>query len=80
MPAERSKLINIGDELIEIDNKNLRNMTTEKIVKILKNINNKNKVNIKFNSKKNSELFDQNYNQVCSNWYSLHVLKSPIHL
>lgn len=67
LPAEGSKLINIGDELIEIDNKNLRNMTTEKIVKILKNINNKNKVNIKFNSKKNSELFDKNYNEVCVN-------------
>ena len=67
LPAESSKLINIGDELLEIDNNNLQTMKVSKIVEVLKSMNNKRTdVNIRFNSKINNKLLEENYKTVCS--------------
>jgi C-terminal processing protease CtpA/Prc len=66
LPAEDTELINIGDELVEIDGNNLQILKISKVVEILKGMNKKKgEVNIRFNSIKNNELFDDNYKKVC---------------
>ncbi len=65
LPAELSGLINIGDELVEIDNNNLTIMKINRVVEVLKGMNNKNgEVDIKFNSVSNNKFFESNY-KVC---------------
>lgn len=65
LPAELSGLINVGDELVEIDNNNLTIMKINRVVEVLKGMNNKNgEVDIKFNSVSNNNFFESNY-KVC---------------
>lgn len=65
LPAELSGLINVGDELVEIDNNNLTIMKINRVVEVLKGMNNKNgEVDIKFNSVSNNKFFESNY-KVC---------------
>ena len=62
LPAELSGLINVGDELVEIDNNNLTIMKINRVVEVLKGMNNKNgEVDIKFNSVSNNKFFESNY-------------------
>ena len=66
LPAEVLGLINIGDELIEIDENNLTNMKISRVVEVLKGMNNKSdEVRIKFNSLSNNNLFEKSYQQCC---------------
>lgn len=68
LPAEKTGLINTGDELLEIDNQNLKCLKIEKIISILKEMNKTNKpVNIKFYSIINNELFQSSYKEVSCN-------------
>jgi C-terminal processing protease CtpA/Prc len=67
LPAEDIGLINIGDELLEIDNNKLKSMKIDKVIHVLKSMNKKHtEVNIKFDSVKNNKMFEHNYNQVCT--------------
>lgn len=65
LPAEKTGLIHIGDELIEIDGQDMKSIKVDKIISILKGMNStKGVVNIKFYSLANNELFSSSYNEV----------------
>ena len=65
LPAEKTGLIHIGDELIEIDGQDMKSIKVDKIISILKGMNStKGSVNIKFYSLANNELFSNSYNEV----------------
>ena len=65
LPAEKTGLIHEGDELIEIDNQNMKCLKIEKIINILKGMNSKKgTVTIKFYSNTNNNLFSSSYNEI----------------
>jgi C-terminal processing protease CtpA/Prc len=65
LPAEKTGLIHNGDELLEIDNINMKCLKLDKIISILKGMNsNKDLVNIKFYSNTNSEIFSSSYKEL----------------
>jgi len=64
LPAEETGLIHVGDELIEIDEQDMKSIKVDKIISILKGMNsNKGTVNIKFYSTVNNELFSSSYSE-----------------
>ena len=65
LPAEKTGLIHSGDELIEIDNINMKCLKLDKILSILRGMNSKKDLeNIKFYSNTNSEIFSSSYNEL----------------